>query len=747
MPESTVAQSIVGALGSIAGISGRRAQDGLVGAQAEEVALKNKATKKLIQDDEDASLIGELQHLGYLSIDPATGKANVDAPRLAKENPEAFSRLMGPEANRFLSTGTPNGPQSVQFAGIKALDPRVAADPSLGAYPQELGPQTGPSKYVVQLRMGDGSIKPATRNASAAPDDTLITLDDDALNSMVAGRIGRMAARGGLDNNVTMTNLKLDFIEESDRLLQSKLADMGTEGLTDDPSASRGFYGILNELTGADLDEAVRDRGLDPDKLRAEAQTQWLEKQKGEREAIDIKNMKTMDQYVAAREAFDRNAASAAQALADYDKQKGGTPPGAPKNNAEKMLNNMALGSTMAMGGTAGADSARKIAPKGDPVRDKLVKNLNEANQSAMKLKPPKLAAAQNQPPFEWNEDKLREMVSGKIGGEPSAEQTSAMTKYAKDNGVKTAQDLGKLPDKNHAMALAGIIAMNARGASPEQKMAIFDKLANYARTGDSSKSPLGAKLDIIGAQNDQAQVINQGRAVDASINNSIRDYNADMAKVGVDVATLENRIDEQRWGKSKDVDAANNVIRGYVDTIYKGTLGDGNKIQPPTPEAMTAWKDLRSSIYDLPEGSPQQIAARGAFVEGFFQMAAAQSAAGNAADWFDVPKHLANIFFRPDGKVNMSPLIETATFQYGNGGITEVRFKVHGATGNDSKLVINADRFKELTGSSDFKLFVDSVHSQQAANMLQGVGKPATPNNIASVVKGLRTATGMDKE
>lgn len=504
---------------------------------------------------------------------------------------------------------------------------------------------------------------------------------------------------------------------------------------------------MLNDLHGEDLDAAVRDSGLDPEKLRQEAHNSWIDNQKKQRAAIDVKNVKTMEQYNAAKSAFDRNAASAAQALADYDKQKGGTPPGAPKNDAEKMLNNMALGSTMAMGGTAGADSARKIAPKGDPVRDKLVKNLNEANQSAMKLKPPKLAAAQNQPPFEWNEDKLREMVSGKIGGEPSAEQTSAMTKYAKDNGVKTAQDLGKLPDKNHAMALAGIIAMNARGASPEQKMAIFDKLANYARTGDSSKSPLGAKLDIVKAQNDQATVINQGRAVDASIDNSIRDYNADMAKVGVDVATLENRIDEQRWGKAKDVDAANKVVRGYVDTIYKGTLGDGNKIQPPTPEAMTAWKDLRSSIYDLPEGSPQQIAARGAFVEGFFQMAAAQSAAGNAADWFDVPKHLANIFFRPDGKVNMSPLIETATFQYGNGGITEVRFKVHGGTGNDSKLVINADRFKELTGSSDFKLFVDSVHSQQAANMLQGAGKPATPNNIATVVKGLRTATGMDKE
>lgn len=322
MPESTVAQSIVGALGSIAGISGRRAQDGLVGAQAEEIALKNKATKKIIQDDEDASLLGELQHLGYMTIGD-DGKAKVDAPRLARENQELFGRLMGPEANRFLSTKTADGSAPAQFAGVKVLDPRVVADPALGAYPQELGPQTAPSQYVVQLRMGDGSLKPATRNASAAPDDTLITLDENALNNMVAGRVGRMAARGGLDNNVTMTALQLDFIEESDRLLQSKLADMGTEGLTDDPAAGRGFYGILNDLTGADLDEAVRDRGLDPDKLRAEAQASWLEKQKAQRAAIDIMNVKTMDQYVAAREAFDRNAAAAAQALADYDKQKG----------------------------------------------------------------------------------------------------------------------------------------------------------------------------------------------------------------------------------------------------------------------------------------------------------------------------------------------------------------------------------------------------------------------------------------
>lgn len=747
MPESTVANSIVGALGSIAGISGRRAQDGLVGAQAEEVALKNKATKKLIQDDEDASLIGELQHLGYLTIDPETGKANVDAPRLARENGELFGRLMGPEANRFLSTATPNGPQTAQFAGVKVLDPRVVADPALGAYPQELGPQTGPSQYVVQLRMGDGSIKPATNNASAAPDDTLITLDDDALNNMVAGRIGRMAARGGLDNNVTMTGLQLSFQEEADRLLQAKLADMGTEGLTDDPAAGRSFYGILNNLTGSDLDEAVRDRGLDPDKLRAEAQAAWVEKQKAQRAAIDVKNVKTMDQYTAARAAFDRNAAAAAQALADYDKQKGSVPQGAPKNNVEGMLNNMALGSTMAMGGTAGADSARKIAPKKDPVREKLVANLDAANQSAMKLKPPKLAEAKNQPPFEWNEDKLREMVQSKVEDfMPTAEQTAAMAKYAKDNGVKSVQDLAKIPDKNHAMALAGIIAMNAR-VSPDQRLAMFNQMANYARTGDDKKSPLQAKLDIVGAQVAQQGAINQGRAVDASIANNDADNKVAWAKLGLDAAKFEQDKAKDIWNQGKDVDTANNKVRELTGAIQTGTTTTDNKIKAPDQAAMVAWGDLRNSMKNLPEGTPQQIAASQSYLEGFFQMAAASAVDPGQAAWWDVPKIIANTFMREDGRVNMSPLIETARIEYANGQPVRVSFTDHGGTGKETKLVVGANEYKRFTGSSDFTTFVNAVHSQQAVNLLQAGNIPVTKDNVAKAVAAIRKNAGMDKE
>lgn len=743
MPESTVGQSIMGALGSIAGISGRRAEDGLTTQRAQELALKNEASRKLLQDDEDAALFGELQDLGYLTVDRATGKASVDAPRLAKENPEAFARLMGPEANRFLSTQTDKGAQPVQFAGVKVLDPRIMADPALGAYPQETGPNTGPSKYVVQLRTQDGSIRPATQNASAAADDTLITLDDDQLNKMVAGRIGRMRARGGLDNNVTMTNLQLAYQEEADALLQSKLADMGTEGLTDDPAVGRSFYGILNDLTGEDLDEAVRDRGLDPEKLRAEALDAWTKKQAEIRKNAVKYNTEDMSAYEGTKEILSRNVSLAEQALADYDLKK--SKEIGSRTNIDQAMINASMGERGMHLRPTDKKAPQAKAPM-DQIRYKLEKERNAAADALANLKPPK-AATNNAPlpPFEWNEDKLREMVRGKIPDfEPSPEQTAALTKYAKDNGVQSAQDLAKLPDKNHAMALAGIIAMNARGATPEQKIAIFDKLANYARTGDSSKSPLQAKLDITGRQVDQAQAINQGRAVDASIANSQRDSQVALMRLGLDIDKFEYDKNKDVWAKGKDIDAANNKVREYTDKIYKGTLGEGNKIQAPTPEAMTAWKNLSNDVRQLPQGTPQQIAASASYLEGFFQMAAASSVTPGQAAWWDVPKIIANTFMREDGMVNMSPLIETARIEYANGQPVRVSFTDHGATGKETKLVVGADEFKRFTGSSDFSTFVNAVHSQQATNMLQAANIPVTEKNVAEAISALRKNAGM---
>lgn len=740
MPESTVAQSILGTLGQVAGISGRRAQDGLTAQQAQSYAIKNEADRRILQDDEDASLFGELEDLGFVSVDRATGKATIDGERLANENPELLARFIGPEANRFLSTKTDNGSQPVSFVGVKKVDPRIAQDPALGAYPQELAAE-GPapaSNYVVQLRTQDGRTVPATRNASAAADDTLITLDGAGLNNILQGRLSRMRARGALDNNVTMTNLNLAFNEASDAYLQAKLAETGGDTISDDPAAKRGLYGILNDLSGDDLNAAITDAGLDPAALRKEAENKWMENLKASTAKAAKISPEDMTAYEGTKEILARNVELANNALNQYDARR-----------AKEQPRNLAAGSmafnpyTMETKGNSKDPNNR--TGKGASEREKLIAARDAAQNALTNLKMPKpqFASGAKQPKFEWTEDNLRESVRGKLGEQPSAEQTAAFTKYAKEQGVTTAQDLGKLP-KNDAMALAWIIASSARGASADQKVGIFDKLANYARTGDTAKSPIDANVAISGAQVGQANAITNARAVDADIANREQQRAVDWAKLGIDAQKLDRDMENDIWAKGKDVDAASNKVRDNVTEIYKGTIGAGNKIQAATPEAMIAWKNLRSDVMNLPKGSPQQIAAASSYLEGFFQMAAAQSVTPGAAAWWDVPKIIANTFMREDGMVNMSPLMETARIEYTNGKPTRVSFTDHGETGKETELVVGADEFKRFTGSSDFTTFVDAVHSQQAVNMLQKEFVPVTPENIAQVVKGIRESNGM---
>lgn len=740
MPESTVVQSILGTLGQIGGIGGRRAQDGLTAAQAEEVAIKNKASRRILQDDDDKRLFADNFARKYITQKADRSGFEVtpeNAARWAEEDSAGLAAYMNPEAQNFFSTKGAKGNEPVALAGIKKLPGEITQGPNpldAQAGPISLlGPQAkqtstqAPNRYVIELRTQDGRTVPATQNASAAADDALITLTPEDLAAKLTSRTNRIHAAGGAGSDVVDNIMFAELGQMSDDYMRSRLAQQGPGEITDEPAASRNLYDILDKTSGEDLNEFARDAGLDPDKLREEAQAAWTKRNQEARDTA-LKNINTegAGRFEDTKALLQRHIDVANNAIAEFDRR--------PKPPSGRT-------------GLKATGSVSAAYQKFEKERNGLVKERDAAQKAFDSLKPPKpqeqLASGAAMPKFEWTEDNLRESLRGKLD-QPTPEQTSALTKYAKDQGVATAQDITKLPERD-AQALMWAIAANARGATPDQKIGIFDKLNNIYRTGDAAKSPIDAKVAVVGAQVDQANAATNARQVDASIANNDADNRVAWANLGLKREEMDQKLDNDLWAKGKDVDAASNKVRENVTEIYKGTIGNGNKIQAASPEAMVAWKNLRSDMMTLPKGSPQQIAASNSYLEGFFQMAAAQSVTPGAANpLWDWTKVIANTFMREDGMVNMSPLMETARIEYKNGKPDRVSFTDHGGTGKETKLVVGADEFKRFTGASDFTTFVDAVHSLQAKNLLQSQNLPVTPENVSKTITAMRKSIDM---
>lgn len=735
MPESTVVQSILGTLGQIGGIGGRRAEDGLTAARSEELAIKNKADKIILQDNEDMRMSADFLSRGYITQKADRSGYEVtpeNAARWAEEDGASLAAYMNPEAKNFFQTKGAKGNEPVTLSGVKKLpggmipnqNPVDETTGSLLASPSAPASKV-PDRYVIELRTQDGRTVPATQNASAAADDALITLTPEALAAKLTGRVSRVHAAGGMASDVADNIMFAELGKMSDDYMRARLAQKGPGEITDDAAASRNLYDILDNTSGEDLDEFARDAGIDPDELRAEAQAKWLKQQEEIRNKVPL-NTEDMTAYESTKDLLSQQVERANNALAAFDKM--------PKPPSGRT-------------GLKATGSVSGRYEKFEKQHTALVKERDAAQAALDKLKPPvmksPLESGVPMPKFEFTEDKFRESLRGKLD-QPTPEQTSALTKYAKDQGVATAQDITKLPERD-AQMLMWAIAANARGATPEQKIGIFDKLNNIYRTGDMTKSPIDAKAAIIDSQAKQANAVTNARAVDASISNNESDNYVARARLSFDISKYQTDT-VRDFGK--DIDAATTEVRKSLDAIYDGTVGADNKFfkTGATLGAMKAWKAIRSDNETLPPGTPKQIATNSAYLEGFFQMAVAQAQVPGAAAWWDGFKHFANFFNREDAMVNMSPIINTARIEYANGKPVRVSFTESANSPKEVEAVVGAAEFERFTGGEDFTTFVNAVHSQQAVNMLKEEGVPATPANIQRAVGDIRKAAGMDK-
>lgn len=739
MVQSTVGDSILGALKSIGGAAARREEEGYTATLAHGEALKNKIAQQAIDDEEDRRTVAEMHAGGYLTRNE-DGSFSPDVDKMLS-NPELLRRFLGPEANKFLKTNTPNGPMAIQLDSVERVPAKMVPGPNpldnrqgpislLG--PQPTAPQetVEPERFIVKLRTQDGRTVPATQNASAAADDTLITLDKNQLGGILKGRFARVQAAGGLDNSVSMGMMGMEFQQYVDASMQKMLADDPDAITGGDPVANRDLYSILNNLQGEDLREAVRDRGLDPVKLEQEAAARWADQHKASIEAAEKVAKPTglsRTEYNDAKALRTRLLKQAQDALTAFDKK------GSPRQ--------------------VDAEMRRRGGPRinptyepdlEDPTRKKLVEARDKAAESLAALgappATPEFKSNVAPPKFEFTDQNLRDAVAGKLAEQPTAEQTSTMAQYARDNGVTKAADLQKLPP-NDAKMLAWVIASNVR--DPARRQETLEKLLNYARTEDFNKSPIDANVDIAAARaavsqaNTAAGNLEQ-RAVEHADNMAVN-----AAELSLKARELGMKMAENDSKLKDEIGKAHGEVSKLASTIRLGITNDDLTIKPPTKEAMDAWHQIQSGTKNLPLGSPKQIAMSYEYLDAMFNMSAAQTLIPGQAAWWDFSKHIANLFFREKGQLNMSPMIETARIEWKNGNPERVSFTKHAGTPDEVEMVVGANEFKRFTGASSFTDFVNAVIAQKAATMLEKQGVSPTPELMAEAIAQIKAEAG----
>lgn len=787
---STVGDSLVSMIGQLGGASSRRSDDAAAQAGAVQSLAQARAldaqTGNVLREQEsyDAGILaGEIQAGGWGTFDPVNNTFKTDAARLQKENPELLKRIMGPEIAAFFLTEGKDGAEDMEFVGIKEIPQEMlTGPPNIGAAGAPQAPQG--SMYTLQFRRKDGKEVPGTMNASSDPNDPVITISADKLNAAVSARLGRVQALGGMDNPVSMSAAGRALATEAK--IQQDLMAEGKKELDGEPVALRALYAELSTATGADLDRVVTELGYDPAALRAEKEAEMIAayEARAAQAAPNSPGRPELTAYRGTKELLERNLAIADKALADY---KAKTPP--PATIPARMGGPLELRDARRPDTVAASDpklqalqqaraaAAKELADlkppereaniariaqiekqlagmpseewimgkvkKGDAGAADVLKTYNQLNSELARLKAvpatkpaavPAVLAKAAPPKFEWNEQNLRDAVSGKIEGMPTPEQSALLAKYAKDNNIKTAEDIKALPQDNRN-AMAWVIAMNTRGTST-QRLEMFEKLSNWAQTGDVNESPLSANLAITKTQTDQIVAgTGQGNldARWAELDQKDREL---FLNYGMKTAQFN-------FDTMKAADAANTEIGEHMAAIREGVIRGENDLrfnpEGPKSGALIAFKAIESKLKNLPLGSPQQVAASAEYVEALMTMAAAQAQIPGKAAWWDGEKHIKNFLIRQDGQLNLSGMAESARFKWKNGVIDEIRFVEHGDTGKDTRTVVGADEFKRFVGAEKFTDIANALLVEHAKDVLRKTGVPQTQENVLIALERIK--------
>lgn len=760
MPESTVGSSLIGLLDSVAGVRGRREADGNVVADTQGMLLDNKKKQLLLDDENDARTFATAYQDNYVTL-RADGQGfevtPENAARMIEEAPDLLEQMTGRETNPFFSTKGPNGSEDITYAGLRRIDiPRAA--PALGEQEQ---PAPAP-RFGVMLRKADGKEVPATADASSAPTDKVISFSAEEVAQRLTRRVSRMHAAGAAGNDATQQALRVQYKEAVDAEKRAAILAAAPDALGDDPVGRREFLAQVDAVEGEDLETMARDVGLDPDKLEADSAAKWAKQQAEDRLKASktyANNSDDWTAYESIKELYTNQVERTTKALADYDAARtkadivdsvdaesirSGYPtlkPRAGQNPKEDAKLNS-------------KDPMNRTGKGGATVRDKLLAEQTAATKALANLKQPSRPTMLSKMPvtkFAFTDDNLRASIAGKLDA-PTPDQIEKLTKYAKEQKVTKAEDLQKLP-KHDAMALAWVIASSSPGTTTE-KMSVFESLANFARTGDTAKSPIDAEVKIAGALNDTAQVgIAQQNADTNSQNADTAVYKA-IADIGKDNREWQLKLTNAGYERGKDLGVELDKQDKRLSVIRLGAMGsDGSDPQSggvsikdtgPTPQMADAASSIRSDMEGAPLGSPKQIAASKAYLEAVSMYGASTAAFTGKPAWWDLQKGLTNFFLRENAVVPISSMIENIQFDgYVNGVPSKFRILESGAGSKSSEAMAGADTIDRMLGAGSFKALELAATSQKAVNRLQAEGKQVDENTLPAMIATIRKENG----
>lgn len=766
MAESTVANSLIGILDTAAGARGRREADGALVAQTQGQLLKNEKDRLLLDDESDRRDFSEAYGAGYIELD-ADGNFSVSpeqAQRMIKEAPDLLKRISGKEANPFFSTKGANGNEDIEYDGLEEIPQAPQKVPTLSGIPLQKPEAPQAPRYAIKLRKKDGSVAPATAGATADPNDTVITLTAEDVAKKLSRRVTRMQAAGAGGDAATMQSLKMDMHKAITANMQSALIGAGPDPAVP-ADGQRQFLDLIDDLEGDELKEAIRDRGLDPDKLEVDARKKWFNSQKKERTQAQLDYAKATDDlnaYENTKTILTNQVGRLDKALADYDKTQLSA---VDSVDAESIRSGYPTIKSWGGGSPIARPAASSRNPKdpnnrtgkgGMSPRDEIIAERDAAIKQLAGLKPPtrpKMQSAMPATKFAWTDENLRASVAGKLpDSAPTQAQTEAVTAYAKQQGIASAKDLKKLP-REDAQALAWIISHNTPGTEAD-KLSNFEALMNFARTGDMKKSPIDAEVAISGALNDTDQVAiaqqNANTNVDNAITNRMR-VDWDQAKDNRDYAM---KLAELGYKRSEDLNKELDKQNERLSLIRLGAMGsDGSDPQSggvsikdtgPTPQMADAAAQIRADMENAPIGSSKQIAASKAYLEAISMYGASAAAFTGKPAFWDWQKSLTNFFMRENAVVPISSMIENIQFDgYVNGVPSKFRILESGAGSKSTEAMTGSDTLDRVMGAGTFKALELAATSQRAVNRLQAEGTPVDETTLPAMIATIRKENG----
>ena len=491
MVQSTVANSILGAIQGIASAPGKLAQ-----TRSQE--MQNQILKRELDLTAEKDLVSAVEGYGNYRLKPTDPNGSLyefDMARLYKERPDLVLRTFN--ADKEFNIATDENGRKFQTEITRFINNE---DGSISAV----------------VRRTDGKEAPLTENRTAQGDDIVVKISPEDFNKAGSRILGSMMARGAGDNAAT-------FVRSGGELTSHYLRNVLTNTavsspMADDPAAMSGFYMLINTASDEALKQIATDLNIDVPAVQAEAEAFEAKV----REETPESPQQTQQQAPPTEptgattgwsiESVDKDTRSGrliAQIEGGGRRSRGQPASSETKQDAIDRLDSYKLELEQRIANVERARASAGGQLDIPPERDRLLKDKAELEQinsylnrdtaptettpTQMTQQQPVVTKADLESNVEpppapiFDREGLIETIRQRTS-EPTQEQYEVMARYLQSKNVQSAQDLSKLPTRDAHMAV-WLAASNQPG-SVTDRLAVAQQMLDYIQTGSLSTTP-----------------------------------------------------------------------------------------------------------------------------------------------------------------------------------------------------------------------------------------------------------------